>query len=109
MDPSNRVSLINKIRKNVVLQGACIIFSPLYIKENDIAFEELTFMYCEEDLLELKCKKNNWLMVYDPSIKILHAEQVATKFTYPNIVEKKIFVSENIQKALKIVLSELSK
>lgn len=106
---SNRIRTIDKMIKNVVLQGACIIFSPLYVKENDIAFEELTFMYCEEDLLEIKCKKNNWLMVYDPSIKILHAEQVATKFTHPNIVDKKIFVSENIQKALKVVLIELSK
>ncbi len=101
------ISVSTKRKENVVLQGACIIFSPLYIKSNTFAFEELTFLYGEEDLLALRCKKNNWIMVYEPDMKILHAEQIATKFIYPDMIEKKIFTSSNTIKAMKVIFKKI--
>ena len=50
----------NVKQSNVELQGACFIFSPLFVYSNQIAFEELTFMYGEEALLALRCKKKYW-------------------------------------------------
>lgn len=89
---------------NVELQGACFIFSPLYVSCNQIAFEELTFMYGEEALLSLKCKNNGWKIFYNPELKIKHAERVATSVVNDNVIDKEIFWSENHVKAIREIL-----
>lgn len=95
------------ISELVTLQGACLVFSPLFINNNTLALEEVTFMYGEEDLLAIRCKSNNWKTVYNPELKILHAEQVATKMTHKKLVGRKIFNNDNSIKALKKVLEKL--
>lgn len=90
-------------QENVELQGACIIFSPLFVAENNIAFEELTFLYCEEALLLLRCIKNKWKIIYNPMLKIRHAEEVSTYAMNRSLIEKEIFYSDNLVKAIKAV------
>lgn len=93
-----------KIQRNVVLQGACIIFSPLYISKMDYAFYPGTYMYCEEDILAYQCHKKDWTILYSPTIHIHHAECGTTKELHYNTIDKELFQSQNIVNSLKILI-----
>ncbi|MFA9375899.1 MAG: glycosyltransferase [Lachnotalea sp.] len=92
------------LQTNIVLQGACIIFSPLYVNQQNHAFYPNTYMYCEEDILAYQCAKENWKILYSPSISIVHAECGSTKELHSNTIDKDLFQSQNIVKSLKILL-----
>lgn len=101
--------MTNVIQENVELQGACFIFSPLYVERNENAFEELTFMYGEEALLLLRCTKNHWKVIYNPELRIRHAEKAVTKRANQNVIDKEIFWSDNHVKAIKQLMKEIDK
>ena len=65
--------------ENVVLTGACLIFSKKFIKENKKPFEPETFFYHEEDILTSKCLNNKWKIIYLPDLHVEHLEGVVTK------------------------------
>ena len=62
----------------ILLHGCCLIFSPVYIERFDTAFDPRTFLYREEEVLWLRCRKENLMTVYDPEIMIRHLEDAAT-------------------------------
>lgn len=62
---------------NADLHGACLIFSKKYIDAYD-GLCDLTFLYMEEEILQLYLKKKNLLSVYSPTISIYHKEDSAT-------------------------------
>ena len=64
--------------EDVVLHGSCMIFSRLFINVREYAFNPATFLYFEEDILAMECKKLGLLLYYDPSLKALHLEDVST-------------------------------
>lgn len=66
--------------ENVGLQGACLIFSKLFLNKEDKAFSPEPFLYEEEVFLFYRCMKNNYKMVYSPEIAIRHEE--AASFIY---------------------------
>lgn len=99
--------LTNIAQENVELQGACFIFSPVYIEKNGIAFEELTFMYGEETLLSLRCARNKWKIVYNPALKIRHAEKMVTGMICRSNIDKEIFYSDNHVKAIRMILKQI--
>lgn len=101
--------LTNIEQENVELQGACFIFSPRYIKRNEKAFEELTFMYGEEALLLLRCVRNGWKVIYDPKLEIRHAEKMVTKRINGNMIDKEIFYSDNHVNAIRVIMGEIEK
>ena len=107
-DENRKKSLVtDKKKESVELQGACFIFSPLYIAESKFAFEELTFMYGEEALLALRCAKNQWKILYNPDLKIKHAEKATMSIINKNLLEKEIFWSDNHVKAIKAILRKV--
>ena len=109
-DKQRKNNLITNMKQSCVeLQGACYIFSPLFVINSAIAFEELTFMYGEEALLALRCKKKHWKMLYNPDLKIMHAEKISTSIVNNNIVNKEIFYSDNHVKAIKAILKNMKK
>lgn len=99
----------NELQENVELQGACIIFSPLYISKNDFAFEELAFMYTEEAALAYRCGRNNWKILYDPSLKIRHLEKASTNVLAEYNLDKEIFYSENNEKSLRALIKNIKR
>lgn len=96
----------DKKQVNIELQGACFIFSPLFIANNSFAFEELTFMYGEEALLSLRCSRNQWKMFYNPELKIKHVEKASTSIINKGILNKEIFWSDKHVQAIKIILKK---
>lgn len=81
-------------QKNVVLHGACYIFSRGFICKHDECFYNETFMYYESYILHYLAQKENLCLVYEPMIKVKHYEDVATNLTYKSKYSKSIFVNK---------------
>lgn len=93
-------------KENVVIQGACIIFSKVYIDKFD-GLDDRTFLYYEEQLLYLRVIKNNMKSVYNPYIMIFHNEGVATKKSTKNKRRRVDFQLKHEIDSLNILIKEL--
>ncbi len=76
--------------EDALLHGCCLFFSKLFIDRFDDAFCNDTFLYAEEELLYLKCKRNAIKTLYYPNIVIRHMEDVATNSASKKAKEKEI-------------------
>ena len=65
--------------RQVVLHGACYIFTREFIDARKEAFCPDTFLYMEEDILAWQCLRAGLRMRYDPSLQVLHMEDAATR------------------------------
>lgn len=70
------------LQKDVVLFGACLIFTSNFVEKEDIAFTPETRFFYEEYILAYRCKKRGYHMIYDPSLKVYHENGAATKKTF---------------------------
>lgn len=93
--------------QNIVLHGCCLILTPKYINHFNDAFNNKTFMFREEELLYLRCRQNNILTIYEPSIDILHLEDVSTNSVYKKDNKREAFKCKCQIDSLKVLLSEL--
>lgn len=71
--------LYDKEMENVKIHGACILFSPNYVKRYNGFFDK-TFMYMEEDILFYIAKRDNLKIMYTPDLHIYHKEFSATNY-----------------------------
>lgn len=94
---------------DVVIHGACVIYGPRYVKNEDNAFVDGTFMYFEEDLLKLQCVLHGYKMLFDPQIRILHLEGKSTSSSIKSNFKKDLFVLEQSKKSLKVCKSMLKR
>lgn len=76
--PQNQKDIEDKIVLNTGLHGCFWLFSPLYTESVE-GLQEITFLYLEEWLLYNFCKNKNFLMMYDPRLRIFHAEHAVMK------------------------------
>ncbi len=90
--------------ERVVLQGACLIFSPSFIEKEENAFYPGTFMYGEEDILTYLACKKDYRLLYSPELKVFHLDGGATKRSYENNLEKNIFTYTYIVEGCKLLL-----
>ena len=81
----------NVTHYNVILHGACIIYSKLYTQRFENAFFPETFFYYECEILDYICHKEKLKTVYSPDIKIFHHQNVSTNKVYKNIYAKTLF------------------
>ncbi|WP_302660100.1 glycosyltransferase family 2 protein [uncultured Clostridium sp.] len=96
-----------KAYENVVVQGACIIISKDYLNKEEKMFSPEPFLYCEELFLYFKCIKNNYKIVYDPSIRIFHEDSASIKAISKNLLDKAKFTLPHHVKAREILLKYL--
>ena len=95
-----------KRRRGVVLFGACLIFTPLFIELEEDAFLPETQFYYEEYLLMLRCVNNGYITMYDPALKVLHESGVSTGEKTGNKRKKMQFVMSHTADACEIYLQE---
>lgn len=69
-------------REHVVLHGACYIFSRHFLENREYLFHPDTFLYMEEEILALECDRQGLKICYDPSLKVVHMEDVSTTYVY---------------------------
>ncbi|MCF0174876.1 MAG: glycosyltransferase [Bacteroidales bacterium] len=78
-------------QENAVLHGACYIFSKDFVSKRDYAFNPLTFLYLEEDILAKECELAGLKMVYCPALRVKHLEDVSTDKAYKwNLAKEKM-------------------
>ncbi len=86
------------------VQGACIIVSKKYIEAEKKMFTPEPFLYCEELLLYKKCMDKEYLIVYDPMVKIWHEDSSTVRKINSNALEKAKFTLPHHVAALKLLL-----
>lgn len=95
--------------EDVVLHGACYIFSNLYIEKRGTAFNSKTFLYMEEDILYYECKKLGLKMMYSPALKVKHLEEVSTTANHKTAYAKKKMKFNETLRSLKVLQSLMIK
>lgn len=95
------------VHKKIVPFGACLIFTPEFVKQEAQAFEPETQFYYEEYILTLRCERKQYEIVYDPGMRVLHESGEATKKSYGRERERMRFLMEKTMKACKIYLEYL--
>ncbi len=92
---------------DMVLQGSCIIFSKEYCSKEENAFDPHTFLYFEEDLLALKCKKMGYKACVCNCAVVKHLEGQSTSDITDKPIDSQIFVIENMLKSGEIYKKRL--
>lgn len=82
--------------QNVVLHGACLIFSRAFVASRKDVFYPQTFFYYETEILDYECRRGNRKVIYSPDIKVLHHQNVSTKKTYKNEIERTRFMNKQV-------------
>lgn len=89
--------------EDVVLHGACYIFSKIFIEKRNDAFNSGTFLYMEEDILYYECKRLGLKMVYSPELKVKHLEEVSTSANHKTAYARKKMKFNETLKSLTVL------
>ena len=85
------------------LHGACLIFTPAFVRHYDEAFDPRTFLYFEEHILWMRCRIAGLTMHYDPRIVVRHVEDASTDQMKADTRRKMIFTLGNYVKSLNVL------
>lgn len=91
-------------QEGVVLQGSCLIFSSDFLKKEKEAFCPDTFLWLEEEILSYQCRQKGYRVLYHPSIRVLHQEEVSTKSSSDSAFKKYEFFSVQLRHSAKVML-----
>lgn len=94
----------NESMTDVVLQGACYIFGPNFIKNRKYCFNPSTFFYGEEFILYQECHQQGLRMIYDPEIRVQHLDGGTTKKCFQSEFEKYKFMNRNLKETYNLLL-----
>ena len=101
------VKVYGKPHCDVVLHGACLIFSSRYMEIRKECFNPQTFIYGEEHILHYECMKLNLKMVYSPEIYVEHYMRVSTdassKSDYERYINKYKWLKESAMVMLEVM------
>lgn len=91
-------------QKNIVLFGACLIFTPAFVRKEEKAFWPETRFFYEEYILAWRCQKNGYETLYEPSLRVVHESGAATRSSYKNIKRRIRFQMESMAEASEVYL-----
>lgn len=84
--------------------GACVIYLPKWIRQEDNAFVPDTFMYFEEDVLGEYMLKKKYSAVYNDELVVYHVEDASVEYDNKSSVKKRLFISGCMKKSIKILI-----
>lgn len=93
--------------ESIILHGCCLIFSPVYIERFKDAFNPETFLYREEDLLYIRCKKAKLPMIYNPMVKIKHLEDASTNTVVKKNRQRIVFQKKHQLHSIRVLIKEM--
>ena len=94
----------DKQSTSLTLHGSFQIMSRLYLDLFNDPYDNRTFLYREENILKLRCDKNNLKMLYDPNFEVNHLQAVSTEMKLEKNIDKLIFRTKNEIKSQKILI-----
>lgn len=71
--------ILHEQHENIVLNGCCLFYSPLYLARYEDAFDPRTFFYGEERLLYLRLYKDGLKSLYEPRLSVRHLKFGSTQ------------------------------
>ncbi|MDD2980729.1 MAG: glycosyltransferase [Hespellia sp.] len=81
-------------KENVILHGSCIIFSRRFFEKRPEPFYAATFMYYEMEILDWICRRQGLVSRYEPSICVLHHQNVSTSQRFRTMLQRSRFVTD---------------
>ena len=86
------------------LHGACLVFTPVFVRRFEHPFDPGTFLYFEEDILLMRCRRQGLTMLYDKRLAVRHAEDVSTDRSLPQDERRRmIFTLRNYVRSLNVL------
>lgn len=101
-----KLILFNKRKFNYILQGSCLVFTPVFFTKLK-GFCNETFLYREEDILLIDLINNGLYNEYFPKAKIKHLEDVATDSIFCISLEKERFKLQHQINSLEIMIKKM--
>ena len=103
-----KLKLVNKSdrKENVLLHGACLVFSKTFFDFYKEPFDTRTFLYKEEELLFLRILRKKLISVFLPNLIVFH-EGGSSSVKNKNLNQIFKFRAENYLNSLNILLSEI--
>ena len=95
-----------KVFYDVPLHGACFIFSRLFAVARDDFFFPDTWFYYESEILDYECGLLSLKTVYDPSLKVLHHQNVSTNATFRDDLKRVRFMNEQNYRSITAFLEK---
>ncbi len=92
------------MQKDIVPFGACLIFTPDFVRNEQLAFTPETRFYYEEYILANRCRQKGYHIHYIPTMKVWHESGKATEVSYRKEKEKLRFVMERTAEACEVYL-----
>lgn len=95
-------SLSTQTNKSYVLHGAVMYLTENYLNQMNGLYPE-TFLYYEEEILGLVCKKLNLKMRYVEDISIYHKEDQSSEMSFQNLESVKYgYARKSVRTGLKV-------
>ena len=95
-----------KVCYDVPLHGACFIFSRLFAEAREDFFFPDTWFYYESEILDYECGRMSLKTMYDPSLKVLHHQNVSTNASFRNDLKKVRFMNEQNYRSITAFLEK---
>lgn len=97
----------NRFSDELTLHGSFQVFSKKYFQYYREPYDPRTFLYCEENLLKLRCDNRKLKMIYSPDYKINHLQNLSTDMLEGSFINKRIYRIKCMIKSMKIYYREL--
>lgn len=92
----------NDKTKTKTLHGAFQIFSKNYFEKYSELYDSRTFLYREEDILKVRCDREQLPMIYSPEYEVEHLQAVSTSKASKSILDQKINRTKNLLNSTKV-------
>lgn len=92
---------------DVTPHGACIIFTPKWVKNESIAFIPDTFLFMEEDYLMQYASRRCYKTMYRPDLVVHHMVHMSIKSSFSNRIKRRIFLTKNMRDSSKKLLQNM--
>lgn len=94
-----------KMHEDVVILGACLIFSRKFTECCERAFDPETEFFYEEYILKCRCERLKLKMIYDPAIKVWHEGGASTWQSHKDRKKRLKFILYHTMKSCQIYLN----
>ena len=92
-------------RTACVPHGSCVIYTPSWVRKENIAFLPDTFMYFEEDILAEYTTLKKYNVMYEPSLEVYHVEDASVEYDQETALKKRKFISECMVRSIRVLMN----
>lgn len=94
----------DKVQEMIVPHGAAIIYTPLWVNNEEFAFYPGTFMYVEEIILYYYMMAHQYKSIYLPDFVIYHLEDVSTNTRFRNKRKRALFQIKQMKNSYRVLM-----